>query len=234
MIIFISPAKTFHITQISYNQKPFFYRIAKALNKELKALSILDISSKMKVSTKLAEQIKYDYETFDKANYAAIFSYYGHQYKNLDIDTLYPKYKGNISKLYILSGLYGILNAFDDISHYRLEMENKTIKNLYTYWKPKVTKYIKTYHHDQTIINLCSDEYGKLIKDLEQTITIDFYQRKNNQLSIHSMEVKKMRGLFTRHLLSNDDVDIKKIVIDGYIFDQSLSDHHHYLFIKEA
>ncbi|MFA6801424.1 MAG: YaaA family protein [Acholeplasmataceae bacterium] len=235
MIIMISPAKTFKESAISFDQIPYFINESNELNKKLKVLNQRTIIKKMKVSEKLAQQIYDDYQHFGNHQSAAIFSYDGYQYKNLNIESIYPLYQSNIKNhLYIISGLYGLLNAFDDISKYRLEIKDKTIGNLYDFWKPKILDYIQSKFKDETIINLCSNEYGQIIKDLKQTITIDFYKRKNNQLSIHSMEVKRLRGLYTKSLLINPNQDLTMMNIDNYLYNHNLSDQNHMVFIKEA
>ncbi len=234
MMIMISPAKTFKVHPLSRNQEPYFLSDAKLLHAKLSKLSKKMITKKMKVSDRLADSIYDQYQHFGKKENAAIFSYFGHQYRHIDALSLIPHYESSLSNLYILSGLYGLLNAFDDISPYRLEMQDKTIGNLYDFWKPRLTAYIHDKFKHEVIYNLCSDEYGSLIKDLDQTITIEFYQLKNEKLSIHSMEVKKMRGLFARHMIINPDQDVKTIEIDGYLFDPLKSNIQTYVFIKEV
>ncbi len=234
MMIMISPAKTFKVHPLSRNQEPYFLSDAKLLHAKLSKLSKKMITKKMKVSDRLADSIYDQYQHFGKKENAAVFSYFGHQYRHIDALSLIPHYESSLSNLYILSGLYGLLNAFDDISPYRLEMQDKTIGNLYDFWKPRLTAYIHDKFNHEVIYNLCSDEYGSLIKDLDQTITIEFYQLKNEKLSIHSMEVKKMRGLFARHMIINPDQDVKTIEIDGYLFDPLKSNIQTYVFIKEV
>ncbi len=234
MIIFISPAKTFRETDISFGQKPYFHKDALDMIDKLKTIPIETIEKKMKISNKLAHDVLNDYHHFDENHHAAIFSYFGHQYRNFDIssidDSNYPYLKDH---LYILSGLYGIVNAFDDISHYRLEMQDKTLMNLYKYWEPKIHKFIQTKLSGKTIINLCSNEYGQLISNLDQTITVDFQQlKKNGKYGIHSMEVKKMRGLFARYLVTHPKTDIKSIVIEDYIYQDDLSNNQKFVFVK--
>jgi len=234
MILFISPAKTFRKNDISYQQAPFFLKEATYINKQLKALPIETLKKKMKLSDKLATQVYTDYQNFNKHHQAAIHSYYGHQYKHIDIDSLEQHYHDQIKQhVFILSGLYGILNAYDDISFYRLEMQDKTLFNLYQYWKPKIKAYIDTHYKHEVIYNLCSNEYGQLIDYLDQCITIDIYQLKNDKLKIHSMEAKRMRGLFVHHLIQNPNIDIKQLIIDGYHYSKNHSTDKHYVFIKE-
>lgn len=234
MIICISPAKTFNIQPYSINQKPYLNKGAHMMIDKLKTLDKETIIKKMKVSKKLAHQIMDDYAHFGQVTNAAIFSYYGHQYRHFDIASLDPSFYPNLKKhLFILSAVYGILNALDDISVYRLEMQDKSIMNLYDYWSPKIPAYIHKFHQGETIINLCSKEYGKIIEPLENTITIDIFQLKQNKLSIHSMEAKRMRGLFARYLVEHPDANLKHINIDGYHFNEEKSNYHHYVYIKE-
>ncbi len=232
MIVMISPAKTFKTRFYTTDKNPYFNKGAQNFIAKLTQLDKDTIIKRMKVSSSLAEKIIYDYNHFGEKKNPAIFSYYGHQYKYFDIDSIDSIHYPYIHEhLFILSGLYGLLKAFDNISTYRLEMQDKTLMNLVDYWKPKITCYIKKFYKDEMIINLCSHEYGQLISDLDQTINISFKQNPDNLL--HSMEVKKLRGLFAREIMLNPDKNIKSIGIEGYIYQQSLSDKNNYTYIKE-
>ena len=61
--------------------------------------------------------------------------------------------------------MYGMLRPFDGVRAYRLEMAAKLKindkKDLYDFWQKKVTGELQKY--DDTVINLASEEYSKVI-----------------------------------------------------------------------
>ncbi len=235
MIIILSPAKTFNRDTSPYDKEPYFLSDAIKQVTKLKRLSHETIMKKMHVSETLARSIQTDYAHFNELKTAAIHGYNGHQFKNLDVKTLEQAgLKDQIKAIYMLSGLYGIVNAYDAISPYRLEMKDKSIENLYTYWKPKLRTYFGKYFSNEMIYNLASEEYGKLIKDFNNVITIQFYILKSNKLSIHAMEAKRIRGLFTNYIIKYPHVDLKGIKLDGYTFSLIHSNTNTYTYIKVA
>jgi len=237
MILFISPAKTFRKSNIKPDSAPMFHHESEKIINKLKKLSKKDIKTKMKVSDKVAEQTYNYYQHFNENLQPAIFSYFGHQYRHIKPDEYSKadlKYIQN--HLYIMSGLYGLLKPLDHISFYRLEMQDQTVKNLYNFWMPLITTYLNTNHKDDILINLASKEYGQIIEKLEQTYTIEFYQIKNGKPYIHSMEAKMLRGLMTSHIIKNQIStldDLKKIIINNYTYDRSLSKDRLITFTKE-
>ena len=236
MIIFISPAKTFRQSLKEHQTKPIFLSCALKINKALKSFKKTELMDKMKISQKVADQTFQYIHNFNQNVMPAIDSYYGHQYKHLNIDSFSPEdLNYTKSHLYILSGLYGLLRPFDGISYYRLEMNYKFLFNLYDFWQEKITTYLKNNHPNEVFINLCSNEYGKLLK-FDSVIQIEFYQIKASSLKIHAMEAKKLRGLMASYLLKNQIQSISKIkniIIDGYAFNEKLSDQKHFIFTKE-
>lgn len=237
MIIFISPAKTFRTPKETSTQIPFFSDETKQLIDKLKTLSVKTLEHKMKISEKVAQTTYEYYQNFGKDSYPAIFTYFGHQYKNINPDTLLDEHIQYMNQhLYIMDGLYGLLKPLDLISFYRLEMQDHTIKNLYRFWKPKIISYLNTHHPDDIYINLASNEYGQIIKHLNQTYTIEFYKLKHDQLYTHSMEAKRLRGLMVRTLLSNQINSLEEIYnidLDGYTYSLEHSKNRNIIFIKE-
>lgn len=238
MILFISPAKTFRKTEMTTNQTPMFADETSLLLTKLKSMSVKTIEKKMKVSQKVADITYQYYQTFGKTSYPAIYTYFGHQFRHIKPESLSDSHINDMNhRLYIMDGLYGLIRPLDQISYYRLEMQDKSIRNLYRFWTTKITGYLKENHKDDIFINLASHEYGQIIKDLDQTYTIEFYQLKNDKLSIHSMEAKKLRGLMVNHIFSHqiDNLnDIYKIHIEGYKFNENLSKNKEIIFTKEV
>lgn len=237
MILFISPAKTFRKTTETNNQHPMFMDEAETLLNKLKTLSPKTLEHKMKISKKVADQTYHYYQTFGEKASSAIYTYFGHQYKYIYPEGLTDQQIADMNqRLYIMDGLYGLLRPLDQISFYRLEMQDKTIRNLYRYWTPKIISYLNTCHKDDILINLTSNEYGQIIKDLEHTYSIEFYQQKHGKLSIHSMEAKKMRGLMVNHIFMNQLKDLKDLYdinLEEYTYSKEHSRNRTIIFIKE-
>lgn len=236
MLIFISPAKTFSSTLVPTEQKPSFLAEAKQLIEQLKMFSVANLKKKMHLSDALAKTTYHDYQTFGEETAPAIFSYAGQQYRYLNAQSLNPQALDWLNNhLYIISGLYGLLRPLDAISRYRLEMQDTSITSLYPFWMPKMENYLK-HSGKQIFINLASKEYSQVLTPFKQMITIQFYQLKKEKLSIHSMELKKMRGLFLRAMALHEVKsleDIKKIAIENYLYEASLSNNHLLTFVKK-
>lgn len=238
MIILLSPAKTFSKNLISSRVEPIFQKEATQLQRTLKRVPFLTLKASMKLSDALLEDVKSYLKNFGKESYQAITAYEGQAFKSLDVRSLDQKTLIYLEHhLYILSGMYGLLKPYDGINLYRLEMQDKTIKNLYSFWKPKIQDYLLTHHADDLIINLASKEYEMVLGDKIDYCTIHFYERKHGQLKQLSMMVKTMRGLFARYLLINHIKtlnQIKQISINDYHYEETLSDPKNLVFIKEV
>ncbi len=100
----------------------------------------------------------------------AVLAYEGIQYQSMAPGVFEEKHLDYIgSHLYILSGFYGILRAFDGVVPYRLEMqarigmehEGKIVTSLYDYWGSRLYEVLT--READTVINLASEEYKKAV-----------------------------------------------------------------------
>ena len=236
MITIISPATTMNFdkdSNLENSSNPVFKEDVNYLISILKELNIKEISNLMNLSEdlldsnnkKLQSILAFDGEVFNSMN-TSDFNEYDFNFAN--------------DHLRILSGLYGILSPLDLIEPYRLEMkaklENKNGKDLYKFWKNKITDYIikelKT-HENKVLINLASSEYLKCI-DLKP-IKKDFkfidvvfkdYDLKTNTYKVKGLYAKKARGYMCRFIIKNkiDSVDdLLKFNIEGYTYNDELS-----------
>ena len=237
MIIILSPAKTFSKSKTISNQVPYFYHDALSLVKSLKKKKVSDFIEDMKISQNLATEVKEYYQNFGLEQLSAIHTYDGQAFKGFDIGSANELLIDKISqRLYILSGLYGMLKPLDGISYYRLDIKDKLIKNLYPFWKKKIETYLNTYHNNEIIINLASIEYSRLLPKNSRIITIDFLQIQECKYKSISMFVKKMRGMMARYLIEYDITEIeniKSILLDGYVYDLNKSSDSILIFSKE-
>ena len=238
MKIILSPAKTFHKDLLHSSDIPYFKSDANRLMRMLKKVSPDVIQSSMKLSDALIHDVVKMMREYDKLTSPAIYTYHGQAFKAFDVhsssesDLIFMQ-----DHLFILSGLYGIIKPFDVISLYRLEMQDHTLFSLYDYWKPKISKYLKTFCKDEIIINLASEEYSKVIPTSFKMITIDFIEMKQGNPKRISMNIKAMRGLCARYLIQNRITsidDIKKITLNDYHFDPERSTSDIFVFKKEV
>jgi len=236
MKIVISPSKT----MVGYSHPNFTYSSPVFLDKALsivemmKTKSVKDLMKLYDCSEKIAKENFLRFQDFGVYTHHAIFSYTGHQFKNLDVNSLSNEtlvYLQN--KLIILSGLYGILKPLDGISMYRLPMDMK-IKN-----KKMSLIYqndIYDYFGAETIVNLASEEYAISLSKQMNIVTVEFMYMKNGKLKIDSMEAKKMRGIFLRFMAENRVESIEKLFDfnqNGYDFSEENSSSKHLVFLKK-
>lgn len=227
MKILISPAKSLNFedkVQTSINSKPLFHNDAIKINSELKKESIESLCDLMRISSKLGELNWTRNQDFTKdSNYSkqAIFAFNGDVYDGLDINSLDNEKHQLVNNIIrILSGLYGILKPFDHIKPYRLEMGSKFSingnKNLYDFWKSKVTNQLKSeLAEDELIVNLASNEYFSVINSKEvsnKIISPQFKDFKNGTLKIISFYAKKARGLMSRFIIDNNVKSVNEIL----------------------
>jgi cytoplasmic iron level regulating protein YaaA (DUF328/UPF0246 family) len=236
MIILLHSSKTMkpHTPAGFKLSHPKLLNSAKEIANYLKTLCTKEIKDTMKVSDKLAEEVKNIIERWGKGDSgAAMFTFRGDIYSGLQVDSFNKKDIEFAQKhLLILSGLYGVLRPLDEVYPYRLEMgyklPDKNYNSLYEYWGDKLSSLVSA---NEKIINLTSLEYGKaIIPKLEKSNVIApvFYTynsatRKNTTVAVHS---KIARGAFAHWLIKNHadgKTDIAKFNEIGYNYEPSLS-----------
>ena len=260
MLILISPAKTLDFTTpapIKRFSQPEFLGDTERLVKQLKQLSVLEISLLMKISDKLADknrdrfkawQVDYD-NTYAKQ---ALLAFQGDVYQGMAVDSYEPEdFDFAQEHLRILSGLYGLLRPLDLIQPYRLEMGTKlahaklqdlSANTLYEFWADKLAQAINEQLdklEQKIIINLASYEYFKAVKPklLEgQIITPVFKDWKNDKYKIISIYAKKARGMMTSYIIKNrinNIKDLQNFIEAGYEYNPELSDENSPTFTRQ-
>jgi cytoplasmic iron level regulating protein YaaA (DUF328/UPF0246 family) len=227
--IVISPAKSLdfesEIPQVAAGSL-IFEKEATKLNKVLKAQSVDRLKELMHISDALA---KLNWErnqhfstpfTTDNAR-PAIFAFNGDVYSGLDVKDLGTDAHTFLqNRLYILSGLYGLLRPFDLIQPYRLEM-GTSLKvgkhdNLYEFWGDSLSRKInEDLTENDWLINLASQEYFKALRInilKPQVVSPVFKDYKNGKLKIISFYAKKARGLMLRYMAQNNIEDPKDLL----------------------
>lgn len=234
MLILLSPAKTFN-DETKQSKKAF-----KSLNKANQLIKILsnksedELKNELKISSNLAK-LAFNYYQNINFNTQAISLYGGEAFKHLKAFELSDK---SLNKLYILSPLYGLINANDAISPYRLDIKDKILDiSLYDYWYDEINYHLNELNPN-LIINLASGEFARLLnKNNKKIYTINFGVLNDGKIKSHSMMLKKMRGLMTNYLLKNNIEtikQIKQIEIDGFTYNKDYSKKQLLMFIKEG
>ncbi len=254
MLILLSPSKTIDTTTKVSNcvfTQPSFISESSNIVSVVKNLDVNELSNLMSISPKLSE-LNYDRFQFwnsihSKTNSKqALLSFKGEVFTGLDADSFSEEelhYAQN--HLIILSGLYGILRPLDLIQPYRLEISTKlsigNSKNLYTFWKDKITDELKNILANQNIpiiINLASNEYYKVIdisKLNTNIVTPVFKEYKNDGYKIVTIYAKKARGLMTSYILKNKIEkidDLKFFDKEGYYYNELLSSEKQLVFTR--
>jgi cytoplasmic iron level regulating protein YaaA (DUF328/UPF0246 family) len=262
MIILLSPAKRMDLTSVvppayfmsedgDLFTEPVFSGDAWKIAKKMKEYSPLELSGLLHISPDLAMATAEKFASFrrqqlDFARRPALIAYRGDAYRGLDAATMQPADLLHAQDhLRILSALYGLLRPLDLIQAYRLEMavplQVGGKKNLYVYWKEKLTKKLKeelAQDEVPVLINLASVEYFSVI-DTEKLdvriITPLFKEYRSGTYKILPTHAKFARGRMTRFILNRritDPEEIKLFDLDGYAYDDNLSEGNHWVFTR--
>ena len=222
MKIIISPAKKMEIcnNDILSESIPCFIEKTQILYEALRSLSYENLKLLLSCNDDIAllNFERYAHMNLKKNLTPAILSYNGIQYKYMAPNVFNNNEFDYLKKhLRILSGFYGILNPFDGVVPYRLEMQAKlkfdNYKNLYNFWGDSIYKELTK--NDNIILNLASKEYSKTVekyltsKDL--FITCIFGTLKDSKIKIKATEAKMARGLMVRYLAENQIENVEKI-----------------------
>lgn len=246
MRIIISPAKNMK-ADFSFAQKlttpVFIYKTKEILN----ALNQLDKNELTKLrkcnANKVDELINFMLKAdLTKDLTPAIFTYDGLVFKNINPRSFNDSEINYIKdNLRIISGFYGVLQPFDGIIKYRLEMQSKlkidSFNNLYDFWSNLIYKEVIDASH--IIINLASKEYSKTIEpylsDQDTFITISFLDSIKGEYVSKNTYSKMARGLMVNYLVKNkisNIEDIKNFNLEGYSFNKELSTESLFVFTR--
>jgi len=128
----------------------------------------------------------------------------------------------------ILSALNGVLNPFDGIKPYRLDMTMKPCGvDLYKFWD------FDSYFSEEVIINLASKEFSKLVT--KNKVDILFLEYKNDKYVNIATYSKQARGLMLDYMIKNNVrliADIKEFSLNGYKYSESESSVSSLVFVR--
>jgi uncharacterized protein len=259
MLIISSSAKTLdfktpYTTQIK-SQVPIFNKQATIFNNYLRTKQVGDLTKILEINEKLAIlnfQRNQDWKASptEEGTRPAIYAYKGDVFRQLHPHDYSPDecaYAHN--SLMIMSGLYGVVRAFDAIQPYRFGMATKVkdeIKGeipgkLNEFWKTKITDFLNAQIKEQKhrgLINLASKEYAKPVdKDKLECpfITVDFKEDRGGVLKTMGLYAKRARGMMIDYCIKNkieNPEDLKEFAKDGYHF--ATEEDGHYIFIRAS
>lgn len=219
MKIIISPAKKMNHNEdlIMWKALPHFLEQTKVLKDYLARLSYEELKALWRCNDKIARQNHERLQNMELHGRLtpAVLAYEGLQYQYMAPHVFASEQWQYVEdNLVILSGFYGLLRATDGITPYRLEMQatinlnnsDEEVKSLYQYWGDSI--YRKLIENDDTILNLASKEYSRIIeKYLEpevKFITCVFGEEvetaAGRKVKVKATQAKMARGEMVRFL----------------------------------
>lgn len=252
MKLLLSPAKLMTTESSGFALKsssPKFMKEAGFIHSFLKEKSSFELKKMMHISDALAQENwernqKWKEKPSPKQSCQSLFAFTGEVYRGLDAKSLNQESLRYLQEhLFMLSGLYGLLKPTDRVMLYRLEMGSRfefdTHKNLYFFWREKLTTYLnQQLKKSEWILNLASDEYVKVLdrKQLKSPIIdVEFKELKNGKLLPIMVYFKQARGLITRYCAENAIEkleDVKSFNLQGYLFQPKLSSEQKLVFTR--
>lgn len=148
------------------------------------------------------------------------------------------------NKVFILSGLYGVLRPMDLVLPYRLEMGSRMSvgkhKDLYSFWAGELPQLIFDMSKNEPIIDLGSAEYIRAADSPENRSLfhkVDFLEDKSDGRPPRSIQVhlKKARGLLAHFMVRSrvDNLtDLRSFNTSGYSFDPGRSSDTNTVFLR--
>ena len=268
MQLLLSPAKLINFNEKPETVKgtsPLFIDKTNTLVDFCQGLSVSDFAKLLKISPKMAHDVYGYFQTFHLDNVpqrSAAFAFNGIAFQGLDIhDFSTEELSFAQSHLNIVSGLYGLLRPLDIIKPYRLDVSTRISPSglidsnsvnlsstypksnyLYGFWQETVNQYLSEQlsKDDNTIINLSSSEYYKIIvpnllpKQMKM-ITIAFREQRTSGLKQVIVYAKKARGQMARFIIKNritKTEEIKGFDMDGYFYYPAQSTPTEWMFVR--
>ncbi len=267
MQLLLSPAKLINFTDKTESVAgtiPLFTEKTNVLVEFCQQLSVNEIAKLLKINLKMAHDVYGYFQTFHLDNSvqrSAAFAFNGIAFQGLNVhDMSADELAFAQNHLNIVSGMYGLLRPLDTIKPYRLDVSTRISPNvgvnnsgnlsstypksnyLYGYWQETVNQYLseKLSKDDNTIINLSSSEYykmivPKLLPDKMRMITIAFREQKAEGLKQVIVYAKKARGMMARHIIKNritNVEDMKGFDSEGYFYSPAQSTPAEWMFVR--
>jgi len=217
-------------------REPALLDKARVLADYLKSLTAGQLAKTMHLSASLAGKthaLIAEWTDAPQEQSPAVDSFVGDIYSGLHANDLTPSERDELDlRLYILSGLYGVLRPYDGIYPYRLEMGYKLpdprFASLYDYWGESIAEALPK---AGPIVNLAADEYSRTVTrylDASRFIAPKFLtvNPKTGQPSFVVVHAKIARGAFARWLVTSrasDPTDLEQFAEIGYQYAADMS-----------
>jgi len=220
MLLLLNTTKTmdFSTTELPdiATAEPGLLKTAQQLAGKISKLNPRQLAEFMSISDKLAGQTHEKFSLWGKPEQPeipAIFGFTGLLFKHLNPSS-FSKNQLLFAKKHvrILSGLYGLLEPFDRIEAYRLEMGYKLAVDGFSsfaqFWKETLTaKLNKELISGEPIVSVASQEYMKAldVKKLDHPVIIPVFKEKQPDGSYKNaiVHAKKARGAMVRYAIEN-------------------------------
>ena len=254
MLVMLSPAKTMNMSLVEQDiphTTPLYAAEAEFLAERMQKYSVIELARLLKVSDRLAEESFQRYRRFGSLSSPrkqAIIAYDGTVFKAMDTASFTDAdFEYAQEHVRIVSTLYGSVRPLDLIQAYRiaytLKLDKVEGKNLYDYWRPKLTRLLieDVRKAGGILVNLASlDILGALrmdqINEEVRVITPEFQEFRNGKWEPVRTYAKMARGRMTGYIIRDrieDPEDLKSFSWKGFAFDTDLSDERHYIFTRE-
>jgi cytoplasmic iron level regulating protein YaaA (DUF328/UPF0246 family) len=255
MITILSPAKIQNFNKQNITEKysmPVFMNEAEQIVEIIRRLKPTELSKLLGINANLT-QLNIDryfnwHVPFTRENAkqtALVFD--GEAFRGLNAKAFTNEdFEYAQTHLRIFSGLYGVLRPLDLIQPYRIEVSTKLPnplgKDLYAFWKEKVTKSIiddlKKSGKPEVILNLASFEYFKTL-DLKyqkiKIIDVEFFEYKNDAYRPIVIYTKKARGMMASYVIRTrieSTEDLKGFSDEGYWYNPQMSSENKLVFVR--
>ena len=253
MIALLSPAKRLkemdRLKASSEGTQPLFLEQAKEIMRDHVRKDVAQLVRLHKVSEDIARLNRTRNEEWlsrdgqGKVRAADLFD--GEVYRGLATDRWSQEdWQYAQNKVFILSGLYGLLRPMDLVLPYRLEMGSRMSvgqhKDLYSFWSGALPQTIFDLSKNRPIIDLSSAEYIKaadLGKISELLHKVDFLEDKKDGRPPRSIQVhlKKARGYLAHYMVRarvSNLAELRSFNTSGYSFDPDRSSATNTVFLR--
>lgn len=246
MKVIISPAKKMQIKDdfIEISAMPAFVTEADRLRQTLREYSMEKLKELFGANDEITALNHRRFQEMDLYGRLtpAVLSYVGLQYQSMAPEVFTSSQWDYVDRhLQILSGFYGVLQARDGVTPYRLEMQARLPvdgkRNLYQFWGSRIYEHLV--RDSRVIINLASKEYSKVVEPyLEpevRLITCIFGYEAGGKVKVKATEAKMARGAMVRWMAEHqaeEPEQIKEFAEMNYRFRQDLSTEDKWVYTR--
>lgn len=246
MRIIISPAKKMRVNSDDFaaEQLPRFLDRTEELEDYIRHLDYDGCRALWQCNDAIAALNYERFQTMDLrgAQTPALYAYDGIQYQYMAPNVFTNEELSYVKEhLRILSGFYGLLQPFDAVAPYRLEMQAKPVGfrcgTLYDFWGDTLA--LALAEECGCIVNLASKEYSKAVRPhLPKTVRwVDctFAESVGGKLKEKGTQAKMARGAMVRYMAETGVERVEDMLgFDrfGFRYNEAASSENHLIFIK--